>query len=148
MWGFRRPTPRGRTESCTLRILTDALTSAHGKHCMWGFTTQAFSYSRRLAHSRRAWGSRRGVAAFLSVVPQGALSPCLFFTILSREPLKSIRRMRGVQDSVLPEGCGGEASPHISPAPLIHSVLWIRRCSRYGYGGSGSVGSRCLGCPR
>ena len=78
MWGFRSPTPRGRTESCTLRILTDALTSAHEKHCMWGFTTQAFSYSRRLAHSRRAWVGRRGAAAFLSVVPQGALSPCLF----------------------------------------------------------------------
>ena len=31
MWGFRSPTPRGRTESCTLRILTDALTGAHGK---------------------------------------------------------------------------------------------------------------------
>ena len=30
---------------------------------------------------------------------------------------KSIRRMRSVQDSVLPEGRGGEASPHI---PLIH----------------------------
>ena len=29
--------------------------------------------------------------------------------------------MRSVQDSVLPEGCGGEASPHISPNPLIHS---------------------------
>ena len=27
---------------------------------------------------------------------------------------KSIRRMRSVQDSVLPEGCGGEASPHHS----------------------------------
>jgi hypothetical protein len=31
MWGLRSPTPRGRTESCTLRILTDALTGAHGK---------------------------------------------------------------------------------------------------------------------
>ena len=31
MWGFRSPTPRGRTESCTLRILTDALTGAHEK---------------------------------------------------------------------------------------------------------------------
>ena len=43
MWGQRRPhTPaaaqlivapahRGRTESCTLRILTDAFTGAHGK---------------------------------------------------------------------------------------------------------------------
>ena len=28
MWGLRSPTPRGRTESCTLRILSDALTSA------------------------------------------------------------------------------------------------------------------------
>ena len=27
---------------------------------------------------------------------------------------KSIRRMRSVQDSVLPWGCGGEASPHRS----------------------------------
>ncbi len=27
---------------------------------------------------------------------------------------KSIRGMRSVQDSVLPEGCGGEASPHCS----------------------------------
>ena len=35
VWDFRSPTPRGRTESCTLRILTDALTSAHEKHCMW-----------------------------------------------------------------------------------------------------------------
>ena len=39
-------------------------------------TAQARSYSRRLAHSRRAWFSRSGAAAFLSVVPQGALSPC------------------------------------------------------------------------
>ena len=31
MWGLRRPTPRGRTESCTLRILSDVLTSAHGE---------------------------------------------------------------------------------------------------------------------
>ncbi len=155
-WGFRSPTPRGRTESCTLRILTDALTSAHEKHCTWGgsrgwgrrgevegrgcaltnqrgryaprspnsavrrsphATAQALSYSRRLAHSRRAWVSRCGAAAFLSIVPQGALPPCIFFTILSREHQKSIRRMRGVQDSVLPEGRGGEASPHI---PLIH----------------------------
>ena len=30
MWGLRSPTPRGRTESCTLRILSDALTAAHG----------------------------------------------------------------------------------------------------------------------
>ena len=36
---------------------------------------------------------------------------------LSREHQKSIRRMWSVQDSVLPEGCGGEASPHISPPP-------------------------------
>ena len=35
LWGFRSPTPRGRIESCTLRILTDALTGAHEKHCMW-----------------------------------------------------------------------------------------------------------------
>ena len=38
MWGLRSPTPRGRTESCTLRILSDALTGAHGEggaacHC-------------------------------------------------------------------------------------------------------------------
>ncbi len=31
MQGLRAPTPRGRTESCTLRILTDAFTGAHGK---------------------------------------------------------------------------------------------------------------------
>ena len=35
MWGLRSPTPRGRTESCTLRILTDAFTGAHGS----GFAT-------------------------------------------------------------------------------------------------------------
>ena len=35
MWGLRSPTPRGRTESCTLRILSDALTGAHGS----GFAT-------------------------------------------------------------------------------------------------------------
>ena len=31
MWGLRSPTPRGRTESCTLHILADVLTGAHGK---------------------------------------------------------------------------------------------------------------------
>ena len=31
MWGLRRPTPRGRTESCTLHILADMLTGAHGE---------------------------------------------------------------------------------------------------------------------
>ena len=32
MWGQRRPPhPCGRTESCTLRILTDAFTGAHGR---------------------------------------------------------------------------------------------------------------------
>jgi hypothetical protein len=31
MQGLRAPTPRGRAESCTLRILTDAFTGAHGK---------------------------------------------------------------------------------------------------------------------
>ncbi len=31
MQGLRAPTPRGRTESCTLRILTNAFTGAHGK---------------------------------------------------------------------------------------------------------------------
>ena len=36
MWGFRSPTPRGRTESCTLRILTDALTGAHEKRSARG----------------------------------------------------------------------------------------------------------------
>ncbi len=30
MWGLRSPTPRGRTESCTLRILSDALTVLTG----------------------------------------------------------------------------------------------------------------------
>ena len=35
MWGLHSPTPRGRTESCTLHILTDVLTGAHGKACMW-----------------------------------------------------------------------------------------------------------------
>ena len=36
MWGLRSPTPRGRTESCTLHILADVLTGAHGerlRHC-------------------------------------------------------------------------------------------------------------------
>ena len=78
MRGFRSPTPRGRTESCTLRILTDALTSAHEKALHMGiYRADALSYSRRLAHSRSAWVSRRGAAAFLSVVPQGATSPCI-----------------------------------------------------------------------
>ena len=65
--------------------------------------------------------SRCGVAASLSVVPQGAVSPCTAHEEppLPREHQKSIRRMRSVQDSVLPEGRGGEASPHI---PLIHSM--------------------------
>ena len=31
MWGLRSPTPRGRTESCTLHILTDVLIGAHEK---------------------------------------------------------------------------------------------------------------------
>ena len=31
MWGLRSPTPCGRTESCTLHILADVLTGAHGK---------------------------------------------------------------------------------------------------------------------
>ena len=31
MWGLRCPTPRGRTESCTLHILPDVLTGAHEK---------------------------------------------------------------------------------------------------------------------
>ena len=31
MWGLRSPTPRGRTESCTLHILADVLTGAHGE---------------------------------------------------------------------------------------------------------------------
>ena len=31
MWGLRSLTPRGRTESCTLRILSDAFTGAHGE---------------------------------------------------------------------------------------------------------------------
>ena len=36
------------------------------KHCMWRFTTAlALSYRRSLAHSRRAWGDRGGVAASL-----------------------------------------------------------------------------------
>jgi hypothetical protein len=94
-----------------------------------------------------AWGSRGGVAAFLSVVPQGAMSPYIAHeeppspvasrdtpphpyhmrgdtaplrtTLIlpphiPREHQKSIRRMRSVQDSVLPEGRGGEASPHFS----------------------------------
>ena len=43
-----------------------------------------------------------------------------------REHPKSIRRMRSVQDSVLHAGCGGEASPHLSSLPLIHS----KPCSR------------------
>ena len=30
-WGLRSPTPRGRTESCTLRILRMLFTGAHGK---------------------------------------------------------------------------------------------------------------------
>ena len=36
-WGLRSPTPRGRTESCTLHILADVLTGAHGKglHVGW-----------------------------------------------------------------------------------------------------------------
>ena len=55
MWGFRSPTPRGRTESCTLRILTDALTGAHEKTLhVEIYRADALSYSRRLAHSRRA----------------------------------------------------------------------------------------------
>ena len=36
MWGFRSPTPRGRSESCTLRILTDALTGAYRKRTAYG----------------------------------------------------------------------------------------------------------------
>ncbi len=32
-------------------------------------------------------------------------------------PVKSIHRMRCVQDSVLPWGCEGEASPHLSSSP-------------------------------
>ena len=44
-----------------------------------------------------------------------------------REHQKSIRRMRGVQDSVLPEGRGGEASPHISsPNPQWQSHGYMR----------------------
>ena len=31
MWGLRSPTPRGRTESCTLHILTDVLQMLTGK---------------------------------------------------------------------------------------------------------------------
>ena len=57
MWGFRSPTPRGRTESCTLRILTDALTGAHEKAQHVGIYRADLSYSRRLAHSRSACNS-------------------------------------------------------------------------------------------
>ena len=52
-----------------------------------------------------------------------------------REHQKSIRRMRSVQDSVLPEGCGDEASPHISTNPQgearnpqMRSIV-IHRCA-------------------
>ena len=36
MWGLRSPTPRGRTESCTLHILGCALLVLTEKDCMWG----------------------------------------------------------------------------------------------------------------
>ena len=47
MWGLRSPTPRGRTESCTLRILTDALTGAHGKALPVEETTKYTKYSKK-----------------------------------------------------------------------------------------------------
>ena len=105
-----------------------ACEGVHGKHGPHGKglhveeeTTKYTKYTKKgLRKGLPAWFSRGGAAASLSVVPQGAVSPCTVSPPLSREHQKSIRRMRSVQDSVLPEGRGGEVSPHISP--LIHGT--------------------------
>ena len=126
MWGFRSPTPRGRTESCTLRILTDALTGAHRKGLhVEIYRADALSYRRSLAHSRRAWISRCAPPHSYEWCRRGRRHPASSDhpLLLPREHQKSIRRMRSVQDSVLPEGRGGEASPHIPP---LHSGRRLR----------------------
>ena len=49
MWGLRSPTPRGRTKSCTLRILSDAFTGAHGS----GYAT--VDYGKRPVDFSALW---------------------------------------------------------------------------------------------
>ena len=55
--------------------------------------------------------------------------PASFYPTLPREPLKSIRRMRSVQDSVLPRGVGLR-KPHISLLAIPHLLLFPPRRSR------------------
>ena len=128
MWGFRSPTPRGRTESGTLRILTDALTGAHEKHCMWRFTTQ-MPFPTAVGWLIHAG---RGSALLLTLWHSCGISHPIrraagcavtlhFSPPPPREHQKRIRRMRSVQDSVLPEGRGGRSQPPHSNNPLIHS---------------------------
>ena len=57
MQGLRAPTPRGRTESCTLRILTDAFTGAHGKK---GRVSSARGAGSALDYGRLKDGIYRG----------------------------------------------------------------------------------------
>ena len=73
MWGLRSPTPRGRTESCTLHILADVLTGAHGKGLHVGWLRHSSGF-RGLSEHCAAGLPGIFNASTLSLVPSRSLA--------------------------------------------------------------------------
>ena len=75
MWGLRSPTPRGRTESCTLHILADVLTGAHGKDLYVGWRGHSSGFGvQRSERALRAGLPECFSARTLGLVPSRSLA--------------------------------------------------------------------------